>query len=209
MIAAQVLLAQSLLGAAGALGAQVNPILAGGGGIEDIINPVRARLRAIAKKPKYNGNPRGWAVFKREFSLWVGNNKLRDDEKLDALLECLESPILDTWIKSYTDRADPSNAPTYNELYAVLEGRGSRLSEDHYRPLLTFFPNIPKLVLHEVQNKRQRFGNLVNEAESGGEHLSDEGHRLRQNACRHGCIAEAGTVQREGEILKDRSHRIP
>ena len=68
MIAAQVLLAQSLLGAVGASGAaQVDPILAGGGGIEDIINPVRAKLRAIAKQPKYNGNPRRWAVFKRNF----------------------------------------------------------------------------------------------------------------------------------------------
>ena len=76
-IAAQVLLAQSLLGAAGVSGAcQVNPILAGGGGIEDIINPVRAKLRAIAKQPKYKGNPRWWAIFKREFSLWVGKNKL-------------------------------------------------------------------------------------------------------------------------------------
>ena len=174
MIAAQVLLAQSLLGAAGVSGAaQVNPILAGGGGIEDIINPVRAKLRAIAKQPKYNGNPRRWAVFKREFSLWVGKNKLRDDEKLDALLECLEGPIRDTWIKSYTDRADSSNPLTYSELFALLEGRGSRLPEDHYRTLLTSSPNIPKLILHEVQNKRLRFENLVNEAESAGEHLSD------------------------------------
>ena len=69
--------------------------MSAGGGIEDIINPVRAKLRAIAKQPKYNGNPRLWAVFKREFSLWVGKNKLRDDEKLDALLECLEGPIRD------------------------------------------------------------------------------------------------------------------
>ena len=96
LIAAHVLLAQSLLGVAGASGAaQVNPILTGGGRIEDIINHVRAKLRAIAKQPKYNGNPRRWAVFKREFSPWVGKNKLRDDEKLDALLECLEGPIRD------------------------------------------------------------------------------------------------------------------
>ena len=174
MIAPQVLLAQSLLGAAGALGAaQVNPILAGDGGIEDIINPVRAKLRAITKQPKYNGNPRRWAVFKREFSLLVGKNKLCGDEKLDALLECLEGPIRDTWIKSYTDRADSSNPRTYSELFALLEGRGSRLPEDHHRTLLTSFPNIPKLILHEVQKKRQRFENLVNEAESAGEHLSD------------------------------------
>ena len=103
MIVAQVLLAQSLLGAAGVSGAaHVNPFLAGGGGIEDIINPVRAKLRAIAKQPKCNGNPRRWAVFKREFSLWVGKKKPRDAEKLDALLEVLEGPIRDTWIKSYT-----------------------------------------------------------------------------------------------------------
>ena len=174
MIAAQVLLAQGLLGAAGASGAaQVNPILAGGGGIEDIINPVRAQLRAIAKQPKYNGNPRWWAVFGREFSLWVGKNKLRDNEKLEALLECLEGPIRDTWIKSYTDRADSSNPLTYSELFALIQGRGSRLPEDHYRTLLTSFPNIPNLILHEVQNKRILFGNLVNETESAGEHLSD------------------------------------
>ena len=148
-------------------------ILAGGGSIEDIINPVRAKLRAIAKQPKYNGNPHRWAVFEREYSLWVGKNKLRDKEKLDALLECLEGPIRDTWIKSYTDRADCSNTLTYGKLFALLEGRGSRLPEDHYRTLHTSFPNVPKLILHEVQNKRQRFDNLVNEAESAGEHLSD------------------------------------
>ena len=122
MIAAQVLLAQSLLGGDGASGAaQVNPILAGGGGIEDIINPVRAKLRAIAKQPKYNGNPRRWAVFKREFYLGVGKNKLRDDEKLDALLEGLKGPIHHTWIESYTDRADSANQLTYSELFALLD----------------------------------------------------------------------------------------
>ena len=95
MIAAQVLLAHSLLGAAGASSAaQVNLILAGGGGIEDIINPVRAKLRAIAKQPKYNGNPWRWAVFNREFSLWVGKNKVPDDEKLDVLLECLTPTLI-------------------------------------------------------------------------------------------------------------------
>ena len=123
MIVAQVLHAQSPLGAAGASSAaQVNPILAGGGGIEDNINPARAKLRAIAEQPKYNGNPRRWAVFKTEFSLWVGKNKLRDDEKLDALLECLEGPIRDTWDQSYTDRVDSSYRLTYSELFALLEG---------------------------------------------------------------------------------------
>ena len=157
MIAAQVPLAQSLLGAAGASGAaQVNPILAGGGGIGHIINPVRAKLRANAKQTKNNSNPRWWAVFKGEFSLSVGKNKLRDDEKLDALLECSKGPIRDTWMKSYTDRADSCNPLTYSELFALLEGRVSTLPEDHYRTLLTSFPNIRGLIIHEVQNKRQR-----------------------------------------------------
>ena len=158
MIAAEVLLLRSLLGTAGASGAaQVNPVLAGGGGIEDIINPVRAKLRAIAKQPKYNANPRRWAVFKREVSLWVGKNKLRDNHMLDALLECPEGPIRDMLTKSYTDRADSSNLLTYSELIALLEGQGGRLPEDHYRTILTSFPNIPKLIVQEVQNKRQRF----------------------------------------------------
>ena len=70
MIAAQVLLAHSLLIAAGASGAgQVSKILAGGCGIEDIINPLGAKLRAIAKQPKYNGNPGRWAVLERVFSV--------------------------------------------------------------------------------------------------------------------------------------------
>ena len=90
-----------------------------------------------------------------------------------ALLECLEGPTRDTWMKSYTDRADSSNPLTYSELFALLEGRGSRLPEDHYQTLPTSFPNIPKLILHEVQNKRLRFEHLVNEAKSAGEHLSD------------------------------------
>ena len=134
---------------------------------------MRAKLRPIAKQPKYNGSPRRWAVFKREFSLWAGKNKQRDDEKLDALLEYLEGPIHDTWIKSYTGRAAFCNPLTYSELFALLEGRGSRLPEDHYRTLLTFFLNIPKVILHEIWNKRQRFENLVNEAESPGKHLLD------------------------------------
>ena len=92
---------------------------------------------------------------------------------LMLFFECLECPIRDTWIKSYTDRADSSNRLTYSELFSLLEGRGSRLLEDHYRTLLTSSPNIPKLILHEVHNKRQRFENLVSEAESAGEHLSD------------------------------------
>ena len=53
MIVAQVMPAQRLLGAPGASGAaQLNPILASGGCIEDIMYLVRAKLRAIAKQPK-------------------------------------------------------------------------------------------------------------------------------------------------------------
>ena len=95
MIAAQVLLAQRPLGAIGASGAaQVNPILAGGGSIEDIINPRRAKLRAIAKQQKYNGNPHRWDVLERECSWRLGKNELRDNDKLDALLGCLGAAFM-------------------------------------------------------------------------------------------------------------------
>ena len=133
---------------------------------------MRPKLRAIAKQLKYNGNPRRWAAFKREFSLWVCKIKLRDDGKLDALLECLEGPIRDTCIQSYTDRADSSDPLTYSELFGLLVGRGSRLPEDHYLTLLNPSPNIPELILREVQNKWHCFENVVNEDESAGEHLS-------------------------------------
>ena len=85
----------------------------------------------------------------------------------------MKGQICGTWGKSFTDRADSCNPPIYSNLYSLLEGRGSRLPEDHYQTLLAPFPNIPKLILHEVHNKRQYFENLVNEAESAGEHLSD------------------------------------
>ena len=65
-IVPQVTLTQSFLGAAGASGAaQINPILAIGGGIEAILNAVRSKLKAIAKQRKYNVNPLRWAIFKR------------------------------------------------------------------------------------------------------------------------------------------------
>ena len=121
---AQVLLAQSLSGAVGASSApQVNLIWAGGDGIEDTINSVRAKLRAIAKQPKNDNIPRSRAHCKRQFSLCVGKNKLRDNEKLDAVLECLEGPIRENWMKSNTDRVDSSSPPTYSELFSLLEGR--------------------------------------------------------------------------------------
>ena len=115
----------------------------------------------------------GGLFAKENFLSGVGKEKLREDEKLDALRECLEGPIRDTWSKSYTDRADSSNPLTYSELFALLQGRGSKLPEDRYRTLLISFPTIPKLILHEFQNKQQCFESLVNEAESAGEHPSD------------------------------------
>ena len=83
---------------------------------------MRAKFRAIAKQPKYNGNPGRCAIFNREFSLLVGRNKRGDDEKLDALLECLDGPICDTSIKCYPDRADSCNPLTYSELFSLPQG---------------------------------------------------------------------------------------
>ena len=72
--------------------------------------------------------------------------------------------------------------------------------------LVTSFPNIPKLIPQEVQNKRQCFENLVSEAESAGEHLSDGELKaiiVAKMLAEAGCLVEAGTVQSKGEVLVD------
>ena len=65
---------------------------------------------------------------------------------------------------------------------------------DHYRTLLTSFLNDPKLILHDVQIKRQCFENLVNEAESAGDHLSDG--KLKAITCAK-MLADTGASLRQ------------
>ena len=61
-----------------------------GVGLDSLLNPTSLRLHQVAKQPKYNGNPRRWPQFQREFKLWVKTQKLQDDQFLMALLDCLE-----------------------------------------------------------------------------------------------------------------------
>ena len=151
--------------------AKVSAITAGVG-LDSLLNPTSLRLRQVAKQPKYNGNPRRWPQFQREFKLWVKTQKLQDDQFLMALLDCLEGAPANTWLRTWSDREDTSSPLTFDEVWEQLEVRGSRLPEDHYHQMLKNFPSFSRLILHEVQDKRQRFWNLVEEAEHSGEKFS-------------------------------------
>ena len=87
---AQLLLAQTLAGAGVANDAAKVSAITAGVGLDSLLNPTSLRLRQVAKQPKYNGNPRRWPQFEREFKLWVKTQKLQDDQFLMALLDCLE-----------------------------------------------------------------------------------------------------------------------
>ena len=151
--------------------AKVSAITAGVG-LDSLLNPTSLRLRQVAKQPKYNGNPRRWPQFQREFKLWVKTQKLQDDQFLMALLDCLEGAPANTWLRTWSDREDSSSPLTFDEVWEQLEVRGSRLPEDHYHQMLKNFPSFSRLILHEVQDKRQRFWNLVEESEHSGEKCS-------------------------------------
>ena len=163
---AQCLLAQTLAGAA------VSAITAGVG-LESLLNPTSLRLRQVAKEPKYNGNPRRWPQLQREFKLWVKTQKLYEDQYLTALLDCLEGPQANTWPGKWSDREETSSPLTFDELREQLEVRGSRLPEDHYHQMLKTFPSFLRSIIHEVQDKKQRFWNLVQEADHSGEKCSN------------------------------------
>ena len=89
-----------------------------------------------------------------------------------ALLDCLEGAPANTWLRTWSDREDSSSPLTFDEVWEQLEVRGSRLPEDHYHQMLKNFPSFSRLILHEVQDKRQRFWNLVEESEHSGEKFS-------------------------------------
>ena len=166
---AQLLLAQTLAGAGVANDAAKVSAITAGVGLDSLLNPTSLRLRQVAKQPKYNGNPRRWPQFQREFKLWVKTQKLQDDQFLMALLDCLEGAPANTWLRTWSDREDTSSPLTFDEVWEQLEVRGSRLPEDHYHQTLKNFPSFSRLILHEVQDKKQRFWNLVEEAEHSGQ----------------------------------------
>ena len=128
---AQLLLAQTLAGAGVANDAAKVSAITAGVGLDSLLNPTSLRLRQVAKQPKYNGNPRRWPQFQREFKLWVRTQKLQDDQFLMALLDCLEGPPANTWLRTWSDREDTSSPLTFDEVWEQLEVRGSRLPEDH------------------------------------------------------------------------------
>ena len=163
---AQLLLAQTLAGAGVANDAAKVSAITAGVGLDSLLNPTSFRLRQVAKQPKYNGNPR------REFKLWVKTQKLQDDQFLMALLDCLERAPANTWLRTWSDREDTSSPLTFDEVWEQLEVRGSRLPEDHYHQMLKNFPSFSRLILHEVQDKKQRFWNLVEESEHSGDKFS-------------------------------------
>ena len=169
---AQLLLAQTLAGAGVANDAAKVSAITAGVGLDSLLNPTSLRLRQVANQPKYNGNPRRWPQFQREFKLWVKTQKLQDDQFLMALLDCLEGAPANTWLRTWSDREDTSSPLTFDEVWEQLEIRGSRLPEDHYHQMLKNFPSFSRLILHEVQDKKQRFWNLVEEAEHSGETFS-------------------------------------
>ena len=154
---AQLLLAQTLAGAGVANDAAKVSAITAGVGLDSLLNPTSLRLRQVAKQPKYNGNPRRWPQFQREFKLWVKTQKLQDDQFLMALLDCLEGAPANTWLRTWSDREDTSSPLTFDEVWEQLEVRGSRLPEDHYHQMLKNFPSFSRLILHEVQDKKQRY----------------------------------------------------
>ena len=98
-----------------------------GVGLEYLLNPTSLRLRQVAKQPKYNGNPRRWPQFQREFKLWAKTQKLHEDQYLTALLDCLEGPLANTGLWTWSDREETSSPLTFDEMWEQLESRGSRL----------------------------------------------------------------------------------
>ena len=151
---AQLLLAQILAGAGVANDAAKVSAITAGVGLDSLLNPTSLRLRQVAKQPKYNGNPRRWPQFQREFKLWVKTQKLQDDQFLMALLDCLEGAPANTWLRTWNDREDTSSPLTFDEVWEQLEVRGSRLPEDHYHQMLKNFPSFSRLILHEVTRSR-------------------------------------------------------
>ena len=93
---AKLLLAQTLAGAGVANDAPKVSAITAGVELESFLNPSSLSLRQVANQPKYNGNPRRWPQFQREFKLWVKPQKLHEDQYLTALLDCFEGPPANT-----------------------------------------------------------------------------------------------------------------
>ena len=151
------------------IAANVSAITAGVG-LESLLNPTSLRLRQVAKQPKYNGNPRHWPHFEREYRLLVRTQKIHEDYFLMALLNCLEGLPANTWLQTWRDREETSSPVTFDQVSEQLEVPGFRLPGDHYQQMLNNSPSYSQLIRDEVL---ERFWNLVEEADHSGENFSN------------------------------------
>ena len=87
---------------------------------------------------------------------------------LTALLDCLEEPQANTWLRMWSDREETNSLLTFDEVWEHFEVWGSRLPEDHYHQMLVNSTTFSRLILHEIHDERQRFLNLVKEADHLG-----------------------------------------
>ena len=170
---AQLLLVQTVARAGGANDAAKVSAVTAGVWLESLLNPTSLRLRQVAKQPKYNGNPRRWPQFQREFKLWVKTRKLSEDQFLTALLDCLEGSPSNTWLRTWSDREETSSPLSFDDVWEPLEVHGCRLPEDDSHKMLKNFPSFLRLILQEVQDNQQHFWNLVEEAGYSGERFSN------------------------------------
>ena len=169
----QLLLANTLARAGVANDAAKVSAITAGFGLQSLLNPTLLRLRQVAKQPKYNGNPRRWPQVQREFKLLVKTQELHEDEYLTALLDFLEGPPANAWLRTWGGHKQTSSPLTFDEVWDQLEVRGSRLPELHYHQMLKNFPSFSRSILHDVQDKKQRFWNLVQGADHSGGRFSN------------------------------------
>ena len=144
-----------------------------GVGLESLLNPTSLRPRQVGKQPKFNGNPRCWPQFEPELKLRVKTQNVYQDQFRTDLLDCLEGPPANTWLRTWSDREETSSPLTFHKVWEQLEVRGSRLPDDHYDQMLKNFPSSSRLILNEFQDKKQHFWNLVEEADHSGEKFSN------------------------------------
>ena len=152
--------------------ANVSAITAGVG-VEPLLNSTSLILRQVPKQAKYHGTHRRWPQFHQNFKLSVKTQKLHEDQFQMALVDFLEGPPANTWRRLCSDCEETSSPLTLDEVSEQLEVRGCRLPEDHYHQMLGNFPLFSRLILHDVQNKKQCFWNVVEEADHSGEKFSN------------------------------------
>ena len=153
----------------------VSPVgTSAGFNVNHLLNPLHLRLRgSVMKQPKFSGHPNYWASFERQFMVWLQTEKLDKELWILGLMDCLTGKLRESTYNLYVERQNQGDPLTCDELWRTHKKKGSGLREDHYRDRLQNFSAIKKLFLEEIQIARQDWEFLVQEAESGGERLSE------------------------------------